>query len=454
MVGLLCCVMQLPILPAPRSFLPSGPLVKASSLPLTEELVSSLGFSPSFVPEEAYELEVRTSGAVLRATTETGLRYGRTTWSALQSASHPVPAGTIQDEPRFPWRGLMLDVSRHFYPVAEVKRILDRLAALKLNRFHWHLIDDQGWRLDIPAYPRFTEVGAWRTGADGQRYGGYYTAADVAEVVGYAAERGITVVPEIELPGHSMAGLASYPELSCTGQTEAVATKWGILDGVYCASSEQAARILEGVIDEICRLFPGPWIHIGGDEVVRTRWEHCPRCQAKIEAEGLEGTAGLEAAFFRRFLSYVSAQGKTPLGWNELFEHSIPREVPVQWWHRPDLAKKTLEMGNPLLVSDVEYCYFDYPYVETDPWYIRSFMRLTPVEKVYANPVVPEGCDAWIDGIWGGEACLWTEQVPPSEADNRLRGRLEAFAEVYWTFDRRPGWADFQARLAAATSRS
>ncbi len=341
----------------------------------------------------------------------------------------------------------MLDVSRHFFPVADIKRLLDRLAALKMNRFHWHLIDDQGWRLEIPGYPRFTEVGAWRTLPDGSRYGGFYTVADVAEIVAYAAARNIVVVPEVELPGHSMAGLASYPELSCSGKPEAVATKWGILDGVYCASSEPAARILEAVLKEVCRMFPGPWIHIGGDEVVRTRWESCPRCLEKIRSEGLNGVEGLEAAFFRRFLAFVQSQGKTPLGWNELFEHSIPKNIPVQWWHRPDLAVKTLKTGNPLLVSDVAYCYFDYPYVETDPWYIKSFMLLTPVEKVYANPVVPPGCEALAEGIWGGECCLWTEQVPPSEIDNRLRGRLEAFSEVYWTFDKRPGWPDFRSRL-------
>jgi len=438
---------SLPLIPAPRFFGPTGPQVLPSTLSLTEELVDRLGFVPEFVADEAYELDIAAGGAQLRALSPAGLVHGRTTWKALVASGHSIPTGLVQDEPRFPWRGLMLDVSRHFYPVAEVKKILDRMAALKLNRFHWHLVDDQGWRLEIPGWPKFIEVGAWRTAQDGSRYGGSYSATDVADVVAYAAERAITVVPEIELPGHSMAALASYPELSCTGAPEVVATQWGILDGVYCASSEPAARILEAVIDEVCRLFPGPWVHIGGDEVVRTRWEHCPRCQAKIVAEGLEGTLGLEAAFFRRFLAYVESRGKTPLGWNELFEHTIPKNIPVQWWHRPDLARKTLEAGNPLLASSVEYCYFDYPYVETDPWYIKSFMLLTPVEKVYANPVVPPGCEAWMGQIWGGEACLWTEQVPPSEVDHRLAGRLEAFAEVYWTFDKRPGWDDFRTRV-------
>jgi hexosaminidase len=434
-----------PLIPAPRSFLPSGQTVAAATLTLKEALVPRLGFVPAFVPDEAYELNFGPEGAHLSALTPAGLAHGRTTWKALQAAA-PVPAGRIQDEPRFAWRGLMLDVSRHFYPVAEVKAVIDRLATLKLNRFHWHLIDDQGWRLEIPGYPKFTEVGAWRVGKDGTRYGGYYTEADVREVLDYAAARSVMVVPEVELPGHSLAGLASYPELACSGKPAQVETKWGIFDGVYCASSEAAATILEAVLAHVCRLFPSPFVHIGGDEVVRTRWESCPNCQAKIRSEGLNGVEGLESAFFRRFIAFVEARGKTAIGWNELFEHTIPKTVPVQWWHRPDLAVKTLKTGNPLLVSDVEYCYFDYPYTAQDPWYLSAFMKITPVEKVYANPVIPPGCDAWVDRIWGGEACLWTEQVPPDQAVNRLRGRLEAFAEVYWTFDRRPGWDSFKTR--------
>jgi len=439
--------MQLPLIPAPRTFEPTGLLVDPATLELTEAVVPRLSFTPAFGPDEAYELTLAPSGARLTALGPGGLLRGRTSWEALRAHGGPVPAGRILDEPRFPWRGLMVDVSRHFYPVAEVKALLDRMAGLKLNRFHWHLVDDQGWRLEIPGYPRFTEVGAWRQKPDRPVYGGFYTAADVAEVLAYAEARGIVVVPEIELPGHSSAALASYPELSCTGAPEAVATRWGILDAVYCASSEAAARILEDVLAYVCDLFPGRWIHIGGDEVVRTRWEACPRCQAKIEAEGLDGVEGLEAAFFRRFLAFVEARGKTPIGWNELFEHRIPTSVVVQWWHRPDLAIKTLRAGNPLLVSPVEFCYFDYPYTAEDPWYVPTFMKITPVEKVYANPVVPAGCEALADGIWGGEACLWTEQVPPDQAGRRLDGRLEAFAEVYWTFDRRPGWADFEARV-------
>jgi hexosaminidase len=450
MVAVVCCTMQLPntlpVIPAPRSFVATGPEVDCSSLVLTEALVPSLAFVPQFGADEAYSLAWSAQGARLSALTVDGLRRGRATWAQLR-ASGRVPSGQIDDEPRFPWRGLMLDVSRHFYPVADVKVLLDRLASLKMNRFHWHLVDDQGWRLEIPGYPRFTEVGAWRTNADGSRYGGFYTAADVAEVLAYAADRGITVVPEIELPGHSMAALAAYPELSCTGEAEQVATEWGILDGVYCASSPRARAILEDVLAYVSSAFPGPWIHIGGDEVVRKRWEACPRCQAKIKEEGLEGVAGLEGEFFRKMIAFVQARGKTPVGWIELFEHTIPKNVPVQWWLQPERAVETLKAGNPLLSSNVEYCYFDYPYEDSDPWFQRSFQVLTPVSKVYANPVVPAGCDDRVDGILGGECCLWTERVPPADAVKRLRGRIEAFAEVYWSFDRRPGFDSFEARL-------
>jgi hexosaminidase len=438
---------DLPLVPAPRHFTPASGTVDVSHLALTEAVVTSLGFAPTYQPNEAYELVLAPQGARLTALSPEGLAHGRTTWKALLAAGVPLPAGTIQDEPRFGWRGLMLDCSRHFFPVSIIKDILDRLAELKLNRFHWHLVDDQGWRLEIPAYPRFTEVGAWRIEKNGTRYGGFYTAAEVAEVIAYAAERSIIVVPEIELPGHSLAALASYPQLSCSGAPEKVETQWGIFDGVYCASSEPALKILEDVLDEVCRQFPSPWIHIGGDEVIRDRWEACPRCQEKIRAEGLNGVAGLEAAFFHRFIAFLQARGKTPIGWNELFEHAIPQNVPVQWWHRTDLAQKTLETGNPLLVSDIEYCYYDYPYTENDPWYEKSFMKITPAVKVYQNPVVPQGCEAHIDRIWGGEACLWSERLEPHQWPQRLDGRIEAFAEVYWTFDRRPGWESFSRRL-------
>jgi len=248
---------ELPLVPAPRSFVPSYGLASGKAV-LNEALVPQLGFVPRFVAEEAYELEFDEAGARLRALSPAGLQHGRTTWNTL-SALETFPAGKIEDEPRFRWRGLMLDCSRHFYPVTDIKALLDKLAELKLNRFHWHLVDDQGWRLEIPGYPKFTQVGAWRTQPDGKLYGGFYSKAEVVEIVAYAAQKSIVVVPEIELPGHSLAALASYPELSCSGAPEKVETRWGIFDGVYCASSEPAARILEDVLEEVCRLFPKVW---------------------------------------------------------------------------------------------------------------------------------------------------------------------------------------------------
>ncbi len=441
---------ELPIIPAPRAFFPSGRSFSPQGVAVSERLVDpasgELGFQPRHVPDEAYAMLLQASGIEIRALSPRGLHHARSTLAQLLAAE-AVPCGIIQDEPRFAWRGFMLDCSRHFYPVAAILAHLDRLAALKYNRFHWHLVDDQGWRIEVPALPRLTEIGAWRLQADGSRYGGFYTTADILRIVAYASERGITVVPEIELPGHSAAALAAYPELSCSGEAGAVINDWGIFDKIYCASSEQSFRILETVLDEVCRLFPGNWVHIGGDEVIRTAWERCPRCQEMIRTQELGNEAGLEARFFRHFIGYLASRGKTAIGWSELFEHDIPQNIPIQWWLHPELAIKALKAGNPLLVSNTQYSYFDYPYTINDPWF-KDFMVPLPVEKVYANPVVPEGGEAWIDQILGGEACLWTEQVPPATIVERLHGRLEAFAEVYWCFDRRPGWESFSRRLA------
>ncbi|MEI8096103.1 MAG: beta-N-acetylhexosaminidase [Spirochaetales bacterium] len=431
------------LLPAPREFVASAGILDPRTLTVSESLVPQLGFEPQFVRAEAYEITLSPGVAELKALHPLGLGHARTTWAQL--ATQPsIPAGVIRDEPRFSWRGLMLDCARHFFPVPTILALLDRLASLKLNRFHWHLVDDQGWRLEIPGLPRLTELSA----------GGYYSTADVQTVVAYAQSRGITVVPEIELPGHSGSAIAAYPKFSCTGQPLEMPTSWGILPHVYCASSEKAASMLETILQETCRLFPGPWVHIGGDEVVRAAWEVCPRCQAKIRAEGwdqngADGVLALEAAFFRRMIAFLASHGKTAVGWNEMFEHEIPRSAVVQWWHRPDLAQRSLEAGNPLLSSSTEFCYFDYPYTNHDSWYEPRYMKLTPVATVYANPVVPPGCESLMAGIQGGEACLWTEHVSPEVLGERLDGRLEALAEVYWSFDRRPGYDSFLSRAGA-----
>jgi hexosaminidase len=426
---------QLTLIPAPRQFQSTGEQLDPSTAAVTELLVERLSFVPRFVAQEAYELVLAPGKVTLRALSPAGLRHARATWAQLKGQPS-VPAGVLRDEPRFAWRGLMLDCSRHFFPVAHIKRLLDRMASLKLNRFHWHLVDDQGWRLEVPSLPRLTELAG----------GEFYSTANVREVVAYAQERGITIVPEIELPGHSGAALAAYPELSCTGEAMDVPQRWGILPHVYCASSEVAARMLETILEETCRLFPGPYVHIGGDEVVRSSWEVCPRCQQKIREENLPGVEGLEAAFFRRMIAFLQVRGKTAVGWNEMFEHHIPQTTVVQYWHNPEYAKRSLEAGNPLLSSSTEFCYFDYPYTETDEWYDAKYMKPTPVQKVYANPVVPAGCADLVAGILGGECCLWTEHVTPGDESARLDGRLEAFAEVYWSFDARPGWESFQKR--------
>ena len=304
----------------------SGTAVPGGILLTTRSASTNLG-------TEGYKLTVASNSIVIRAPTQAGLFYGTQTLLQLlppdifstqlvANASWPIPCVQIEDRPRFPWRGLMLDVSRHFYNKTEVEKILDAMALLKLNTFHWHLTDDQGWRIEIKKYPKLTQIGAWRPGVgfdldpksttaygpDG-RYGGFYTQDDIREVVAYAAARHITIVPEIEMPGHSSAALAAYPQFSCTGGPFAPEMKGGVFHGIYCTGNDGTYVFLQNVLAEVFQLFPGKYIHIGGDEVPTDEWRHCPKDQAVIQREGLKNESELEGYFIRRMEKFINAHG-------------------------------------------------------------------------------------------------------------------------------------------------
>ncbi|MGA0818788.1 MAG: beta-N-acetylhexosaminidase, partial [Schleiferiaceae bacterium] len=271
------------------------------------------------LPVEEYALKVSPGKIVVVGGSAAGVFYGIQTLMQAEAGQKSLPGMTVRDQPAFAYRGMHLDVCRHFFDVAFVKRYLDLMAEHKMNRFHWHLTEDQGWRIEIKRYPRLTEVGAWRNASqvgpyddqrfDSTRYGGFYTQDEVREIVAYAAARHITVVPEIELPGHARAALAAYPELSCRGAELPVATGWGVFDDVYCAGDDRVFTFLEGVLDEVMALFPGEYIHIGGDECPKTRWHDCERCQKRIKAEGLADEHALQSYFIRRIEAYLNARG-------------------------------------------------------------------------------------------------------------------------------------------------
>jgi hexosaminidase len=426
---------------------------------------------------EGYQLEVTPSNAVIRAVTSTGIFYG--TQSILQLlppaiySARPVqgkcwdmPCIQIEDQPRFRWRGLMLDVSRHFSSPAEIERILDEMAMHKLNTFHWHLADDQGWRIEIKKYPRLAQVGAWRKrigfnldpkaatayGPDG-RYGGYYTQSDIREIVEYARNRHITVVPEIEMPGHSSAALAAYPQFSCslgpytTDMTEAAAA------GVYCAGKEETFQFLDDVLTEVMELFPGTFIHVGGDEVCKQNWKNCALCQARIAREGLKNEHELQTYFIQRIEQFVESHGKRLIGWSEIQNvHLAPSTIVMDWIGG---GLEAARAGRDVVMSPEPYCYFDF-YQSKDrsrePPAAGAFL---PLERVYSFEPIPQNlAPDQQNHILGAQANLWTEYVPSlQQVEYMAFPRLCALAEVVWSPKDSRNWTDFTRRLSVQEQR-
>ncbi len=372
---------------------------------------------------EEYRLEVTSQRVVLRAGGPTGLIHGLASLRQLAGTGCEVPAVVIADGPRFPWRGVMLDCCRHYMTVEFLEDVLDLMALYKLNRFHWHLTEDQAWRLAIDRYPRLTEVGARRTEPDGSIHEGFYTQADARRIVAYAADRGITVVPEIELPGHSRAAIAAYPELSCTGEALPVPCWWGVFEDVYCAGNDEVFTLLTGVLEEVLAIFPSREIHIGGDEVPKDRWRACAKCQARIEAEGLADEAALQSWFVRRIGNWLAERDRRLVGWDEILEGgALPGGAVVQSWRGLEGAVAAARAGHDVVVSPTSHCYLDYD------------LGVTDLARAYAfEPVPAELSAAEAQHVLGGEMNLWTEYAPQELATGRLLPRLLALSEVLWS---------------------
>jgi hexosaminidase len=354
----------------------------------------------------------------------------------------------------------MFDVARHFFTKAEVKQLLDELAAQKINTLHMHLTDDQGWRLDIKKYPRLTQVAAWRDEAgfdldpklsttyrsDG-KYGGFYTKADIRELVAYAAARHITIVPEIEMPGHSCAALSAYPELSCTGGPYTPNTKGGVFAGVYCAGNDASFEFLQNVLTEVMEMFPGQYIHIGGDEVPKDNWKKCPKCQARMKQEGLKSEHELQSYFIRRIEKFINSKGRTLIGWSEIREGGLAQNAVVMDWIGG--AVEAASAGHDVVMSPTKFCYLDYYQSTnhaTEPKAIGGYL---PLSKVYSFDPMPEKLDPQYQAhILGGQGNLWTEYVPNfKHAQYMIFPRLCAIAEVTWSPPASHNWEDFTRRL-------
>jgi hexosaminidase len=399
--------------------------------------------APRLPGDEAYELRVSGDGIRLLARTSAGLVRGTQTLRQMLppsgSGNQPrrvtLPVVTIEDAPRFAWRGAMLDVGRHFLTVSEVERFIDLLALHKMNVLHWHLTEDQGWRLASARYPRLTEVGSWRTEVDGTRHGGFYTREEVQRVVAYAARRHITVVPEIEMPGHATAALVAYPEFGCVPAPARVPATWGVFPDVFCPGKEETFTFLQAILDEVLALFPSKVIHIGGDEVPKDHWKACPRCQARIKAEGLKDEAALQSYFIRRIAGYLAGRGRELAGWDEILEGGLPPGVTVQVWRDMEHLRSAVGQGSRVIASPTSHAYIN-----------RSPLEL-PLRTVFAFDPVPPGLSTeQASLVLGGEVTLWSEHIDAANLDQMAFPRLSAMAEVLWSGPR-GDYDHFKARL-------
>lgn len=424
----------------------------------------------SITNEEGYELIVDTTEITIKAKTKKGAFYAFQTLRqflppAVENRMHLNPEislrnAVVKDAPRFAYRGMHLDVSRHLFSVDFIKKYIDLMAMLKMNTFHWHLTDDQGWRIEIKQYPKLQEVAAYRDETlighyndtpqqfDGKRYGGFYTQEEIKEVVAYATERHVTVIPEIEMPGHSQAAIAAYPNLGCTGKEVKVATKWGVFEDIYCPS-EETFTFLENVLDEVIPLFPGKYIHIGGDEAPKTCWKACEHCQEFIKKENLKDEHGLQSYFIARMEKYINSKGKQIIGWDEILEGGLAPNATVMSWRGTKGAVEAAKSGHNVVMTPTSHAYFDYYQSdnEEEPLAIGGYL---PLEKVYSfNPIPKELTADESTYVLGAQGNVWTEYITTADKVEYMAfPRAIAMAEVTWSNPRMRDYQDFAYRLS------
>lgn len=434
----------------------------------------SFVLNASLAPEQ-YTINVKADGAVVEASALNGFVYACETLKQMlpaaiygttkAKADWVLPYCSIQDQPRFAYRGMHLDPCRHFWTIEETKRYIDVMTAYKLNRFHWHLTEDQGWRMEIKAYPKLTEIGAWRNGTvikkdwnsnDGIRYGGYYTKEEMKEIVAYAAERGITVIPEIDLPGHMVAALAAYPELGCTGGPYEVWTRWGVAPDILCAGNEDVYKFLEAVLTEAMDIFPSEYIHIGGDEAFNEEmgipWDHCPKCAAKMRELGIKkgpmAKHYLQNYVTARMQAFLNQHGRKIIGWDEVLEGNLAPGATVMSWRGVKGGIEAANKGFDAIMTPNSYLYFDYyqgQERDKEPFGIGGYL---PVEKVYSYEPFDGLTPAAQKHILGVQANLWTEYIlTPEHLEYMLLPRMCALSEVQWCAADKKDYARFDASL-------
>jgi hexosaminidase len=436
-------------------------------LRLEPELKTRLG-------PEGYSLSVRPEGVTIRAAAPAGLFYGGITLRQLlpatvlaqQQSKGPwtVPCLEIEDRPQFAWRGLLIDVARHYMPVEFLKKTVDVLALQKMNQLQLHLTDDQGWRIQIRKYPRLAEVGSIRKESprhghadqgDGTPYGPYfYTQEQIRDLVAYAAARHVVIVPEIEMPGHFLAALAAYPEFSCRGGPFQVRTRWGVEPDILCPGNEASFTFVQDILGEVMEMFPSEFIHIGGDEAPRDRWKECPKCQARMRAEGLSKEAQLQTYFNRRVEEFLTRGGRRLIGWDEILEGGLTPGAAVMSWRGMEGGVAAAKAGHDVVMSPTTHCYFDYAQSK-DPGEPESIGGYIPLEKVYAfDPLPRDLAPDKRHHILGGQGNVWTEFLTgPSDVEYFAFPRAVALAEVLWSPANAKDYEDFCRRLPACEKR-
>jgi len=414
--------------------------------------------------EEGYELKIGENSILIASKNSKGAFYAVQSLLQLMPIKSnglaiAIPCLELQDEPQFKYRGMHLDVGRHFFSVDFIKKYIDLMARLKMNTFHWHLTEDQGWRIEIKKYPKLQEIAAFRNETlvghynnqphqfDGKKYGGFYTQEQIKEVVAYANTRQVTIIPEIEMPGHSQAAIAAYPALGCTGEQAEVATKWGVFDEVYCPK-ESTFKFLEDVIDEVLTLFPGKYIHIGGDEAPKTNWKKCAHCQRLIKEKGLKDEHGLQSYFIARMEKYINSKGKQIIGWDEILEGGLAPNATVMSWRGTSGAIEAAKEGHDVILTPGSHCYFDHYQSEdeNEPLAIGGFL---PLEKVYHfNPIPKELTEEESKYVLGAQGNVWTEYMKTEkQVEYMAFPRAVALSEVVWSSPENKNYSDFINRL-------
>ena len=407
-----------------------------------------LVINPKVQGDEAYRLTVNNKQVTIAASTPAGVFYGiQTLRKSLpvqtNGADITLPAVDIADAPRFGYRGMMLDCGRHFFPVSFVKKFIDILAMHNMNVFHWHLTEDQGWRLEIKSHPELTAKSSMRSGTvighnatvdDSIPHGGFYTQQEARDIVEYARQRHITVIPEIDMPGHTLAALAAYPELGCTGGPYEVGHRWGVYKDVLCLGKESTYKFVQDVIDEVVDIFPAKYFHIGGDESPTVMWEKCPNCLQKAKDENTD-IKHLQQYFTNRIEKYLNSKGKSIIGWDEILEGKINQSATIMSWRGVEPGLKAAKQGHDVIMTPSSHVYFDHYQAKETKHEPDAIGGCSPVEKVYFYEPLPETLDAEAKNrIKGVQANLWTEYIPfTTQAEYMVLPRMAALAEVQWT---------------------